>query len=652
MSKRSRIIILSVLSILIVICIVLGVTYSFMQANIDSSEITEVSLSSCANIILTDTGQSIDLENSYPMSRNKALQTTPYTFTVSSSCPDSTGFSIYMATLNTNTLDAGNIHYIITEHGNKNVIVEGILSDAGDGLSDFQEYELNELNNGINGTYGTIYRLYSNGIHNKEKKDYDLYLFIDGNVSNDTMGQTFNAGIAVKTFDYNFPTINNVNTNDDKYGSLTLSIDATPGDNEIVKYYYSIDDGKTFVESDFNSYTFSNLNGNQEYNFKFYVKDSEGYTSAIYSLDETTPSLTYLCGGYPLSFCITDIMYTGVDGDNNLYLHDGYGDYINSNLEAGDNSYRFSGGEYKLTALAKEAGYTKILNNEYIGSTSEIEQDNSNLINFYCFGSASTAYGCYGDGYFTTAYDEKTHYESYNDALIQAVTDGYVIENVINNYVCLGLNCIIKQDFSNLYRIIGAFEVDGDYQVKLIKNSTYGNGRWNIDNDPTWSNSNPNSYLNSEFISFLEDPEYSNFNTDLIAYHDWWVDGDTTGNSYDGTALDVYNIDSSSQTTYNSQVALMYVSDYAYAAWPAYWNTNGLMYQETNKSNFLINNMISSEFFLGFNDQRAKVLFSSGEVNSEYLNTMHNYRPAFYLVENAIIAEGNGTSTDPFIILD
>lgn len=96
----------------------------------------------------------------------------------------------------------------------------------------------------------------------------------------------------------------------------------------------------------------------------------------------------------------------------------------------------------------------------------------------------------------------------------------------------------------------------------------------------------------------------------------------------------------------------MYVSDYAYAAWPAYWNTNGLMYQETNKSNFLINNMISSEFFLGFNDQRAKVLFSSGEVNSEYLNTMHNYRPAFYLVENAIIAEGNGTSTDPFIILD
>ena len=650
MSKRSRIIILSVLSILIVICIVLGVTYSFMQANIDSSEVTEVSLSSCANIILTDTGQSIDLENSYPMSRNKALQTTPYTFTVSSSCPDSTGFYIYIATLNTNTLADSDIHYIITEHGNKNVLVEGVLSDADDGLIDFQEYELNELNNGINGTFDNIYRLYGNGIHNKEKKDYDLYLFIDENVSNDTMGQTFNAGIAVKTFDYNFPTINNVNTNDDKYGSLTLSIDATSGDNEIVKYYYSIDDGKTFVESDFNSYTFSNLNGNQEYNFKFYVKDSEGYTSAIYSLDETTPSLTYLCGGYPLSFCITDIMYTGVDGDNNLYLHDGYGDYINSNLEAGDNSYRFSGGEYKLTALAKEADYTKILNNEYIVSTPEAEQD-TNLINFYCFGFASTVYGCSGDGYFTTAYDEKTHYESYDDALIQAVADGYVIENVINNYVCLGLQCITEQDFSNLYRIIGAFEVDGGYQVKLTKDTTYGKGSWNIDNDPTWSNSGPNSYLNSEFISFLEDTRYVDFDTGLIAYHDWWVDGDTTGSGYDGTALDVYNIDSSSQTTYNSQIALMYVSDIAYAASPAYWNDSVRVYQETMLNNYLSSRFSTDEFLLGFYDQTA-MMYDGFNIMGEPLMYPQSYRPTFYLVEDALIAQGSGTVDDPFIIID
>ncbi len=39
---------------------------------------------------------------------------------------------------------------------------------------------------------------------------------------------------------------------------------------------------------------------------------------------------------------ITDTLYTA-DGVNNLYYHDGVGDYVNSDQEAGDNSYRYSG---------------------------------------------------------------------------------------------------------------------------------------------------------------------------------------------------------------------------------------------------------------------------------------------------------------------
>lgn len=85
MEKKTRIILLSVLSILIVICIVLGVTYSFMQANIGTNSVTEVTLSSCAKLTLNDTDTSISLTNSYPMSKNKALETTPYTFSLTSS---------------------------------------------------------------------------------------------------------------------------------------------------------------------------------------------------------------------------------------------------------------------------------------------------------------------------------------------------------------------------------------------------------------------------------------------------------------------------------------------------------------------------------------------------------------------------------------
>ena len=40
---------------------------------------------------------------------------------------------------------------------------------------------------------------------------------------------------------------------------------------------------------------------------------------------------------------ITTEVYTGTDGDNGLYYHDGSGTYTNADQEAGDNSYRYSG---------------------------------------------------------------------------------------------------------------------------------------------------------------------------------------------------------------------------------------------------------------------------------------------------------------------
>mgnify|MGYP005780529795 FL=1 len=40
---------------------------------------------------------------------------------------------------------------------------------------------------------------------------------------------------------------------------------------------------------------------------------------------------------------IINKVYTGVDGENGLYYHDGQGSYTNSDQEAGDNSYRYAG---------------------------------------------------------------------------------------------------------------------------------------------------------------------------------------------------------------------------------------------------------------------------------------------------------------------
>lgn len=564
MSQRSRIITLSVLSILIVACIVLGVTYSFMQANIDSTSVTEVSLSSCANIMLNDTDVSIDLENTYPMSRNRALQTTPYTFTVSSSCNESVGFYIYIATLNTNTLDANNIHYIITNHNSKEALVEGILGEAKDGLSDFEEYQINELNNGIKGTYGNIYRLYSNGLHNNSELTYDLYLYIDESVTNETMGLTFNAGIAVKTFDYNFPIVNSAYTNEEKLGVVTLNINATPGDNEIVKYYFSKDGGETYVTSDNNSFTFTGLDAGKKYNFRVYVEDALGYTSAVYSLDETTSTLADLCTGLSLSNCVTEVMYTGIDGENGLYYHDGQGTYTNVSEEAGDNSYRFSGANP-------------------------------------------------------------------------------------NNYVCL-MNLIsgLASGCENyMFRIIGAFEDNGDYQLKLIQDTAYAGGMWNSNGDNSWITSFPNSDLNSSFIEYLG--EYG-FDTNLVVFHDWWIDGDTTGNGYNGTPLEIYNIDSSSKETYNAKVALMYVSDYGYAALPEYWKISIRDYENTYGNNWLIPSEWDSNVLGMYSTQTVMYVSSTGSLGGEFPTSDGWYYPTFYLNSSANYVTGVGTRNDPFFL--
>ena len=201
MKKSTKIMILSLLSVIFVLLLVLGITKAFMKPIEQGGNITEVSLNSCAKIKLTSTSN-VNLSSSYPMSRNKGLQTTPYKFTVTSYCDSYVGFNLYVVTLSTNTIDAKYVRYILTETGTKNVIQEGILLSATNGVSDFTDTEKTELNTGLKGTYGSIYKIHSENIPLKGNKSYDLYLFLDGDVAdNSTMGKTFKAGVAVKSYE-------------------------------------------------------------------------------------------------------------------------------------------------------------------------------------------------------------------------------------------------------------------------------------------------------------------------------------------------------------------------------------------------------------------------------------------------------------------
>ena len=110
---------------------------------------------------------------------------------------------------------------------------------------------------------------------------------------------------------------------------ITISISATSGTGTITKYFYSKDDGASYVESTSNTYTFTNL-AKGTYKIKAYVLDSNNKISEYISknIEITSMSLSE----YVMS------QYTGTQGENNIYYHD-----ANLTNGAGDNSYRYAG---------------------------------------------------------------------------------------------------------------------------------------------------------------------------------------------------------------------------------------------------------------------------------------------------------------------
>ena len=104
----------------------------------------------------------------------------------------------------------------------------------------------------------------------KTDANYNVYAYAVDNKKVKTNTYTYKY-----TSNYNLPVISKVETSKIS-NSITATVTATKGTNNISKYYYSIDNGSTFAESTSNSYTFSNLSNNTNYKVVTKVSDSTG----------------------------------------------------------------------------------------------------------------------------------------------------------------------------------------------------------------------------------------------------------------------------------------------------------------------------------------------------------------------------------------
>lgn len=99
-------------------------------------------------------------------------------------------------------------------------------------------------------------------------------------------------------YSYTLPNIKNVLFKT-TLSSIEITLEKEKGTEEISKYYYSIDNGKTFIETNDNIYTFANLNENTTYNLKIYTIDKNNIKS-MYYIDNiktksrpTTPNINF-----------------------------------------------------------------------------------------------------------------------------------------------------------------------------------------------------------------------------------------------------------------------------------------------------------------------------------------------------------------------
>ena len=145
----------------------------------------------------------------------------------------------------------------------------------------------------------------------------------------DTLGRESNVyNLSVTTDAYVLPRVTNVSTSSTD-SSITINVSATGGTGNVVKYYYSKDNGSNYVESTSSSYTFSNLTSDATFYVKVYVKDSNNRDSSVSATSIRTKSNSL--ASYIKS------KYTS-QGSNGLYYHD-----ASLTNGAEDNSYRFAG---------------------------------------------------------------------------------------------------------------------------------------------------------------------------------------------------------------------------------------------------------------------------------------------------------------------
>ena len=139
---------------------------------------------------------------------------------------------------------------------------------------------------------------------------------------------------------------------------------------------------------------------------------------------------------------------------------------------------------------------------------------------------------------------------------------------------------------------------------------------------------------------------------DKIATTTWKVEGGYTTNLYDvpKTAYQYEVGSSSSSTTHDAKIGLMYVSDYGFAADSSEWTEKLGSYKSSSKNWLYLG---SIEWTISRNSDYSYIAFIVNSTGDVHHNNVGNYigvRPSFNLESSVSYVSGLGSMSDPIVI--
>ena len=180
-------IMLAIITVGIGICLMTYQSYALWVASYTGGEnIVEVG---CFSVEFEELSSSIELHNTYPVSDEKGLSATPYTFKITNTCTNDAAYNVTLNTLTTNTMQKNWLKYAIYKNTESKPTTGTNLGTISNFNTATEELQITNLDESI--------IIASGNLKQNESETYNFYLWMDEATGNEAMNTKFEGSINV-----------------------------------------------------------------------------------------------------------------------------------------------------------------------------------------------------------------------------------------------------------------------------------------------------------------------------------------------------------------------------------------------------------------------------------------------------------------------